>query len=88
MAHGALAAGDVVVGHQVHAVPGGRHDRDVRDAVESNALVKGDRVLQPHYRLVVLRAVPAAPASSSPNGTKMVFEARAFTAVRITNLKI
>jgi len=45
----ALPADDVLVGHQIHPIPRGRHHRAVRDAVQGGALI--ERHLCRSYRV-------------------------------------
>jgi hypothetical protein len=48
----ALAADDVLIRDEVHAVARGGYDGHVSDAVQCDLLVEGDAALQPHHRLV------------------------------------
>ena len=49
---GSLPTHNILVGHKVHAIPGGSHHSHIGNGVESYLLIQRDRPLHPHNGLV------------------------------------
>ena len=59
---GSLPTHNILVGHKVHAIPGGGHHSHISNRVESYLLIQRDRPLHPDNGLVAAAAEPFVDA--------------------------